>query len=317
MTTSQADALQQYASCVYEPSDIIELRFIKADSPVTQLWMLAGELVGRVAELDARNAAGRNVYAGANPRKAHGGDTAADVELARCLFADFDGGATPEQATGRIEAAGLPMPTLIVTSGHGCHSWWRLDAPIADLAVWSMLQKRLALALGSDTTIHDPPRIMRLPGFLNVKRKPYVRAKLFVADPSRTFWQGAFEAALPELPPPPKPPAPPEYVVAGRAGDIMRRAAAYIGKMPPGISGAYGHTATWKAACALVGGFGLTAEQAFPLLAAYSQRCDPPWPESALWHKLHDAEKRCPTRGYLLHRIQRIEQRCNRKLNLA
>lgn len=80
------------------------------------------------------------------------------------------------------------------------------------------------------------------------------------------------------------------------------RASAYLARMPAAISGAGGHDATFKAAIALVQGFDMAPEQALPLLQEWNRRCQPPWTEPELRHKLADASKAhsAKPRGYLL-----------------
>ena len=71
---------------------------------------------------------------------------------------------------------------------------------------------------------------------------------------------------------------------------LQRRARAYLDATPPAISGQGGHNATFAAATALVHGFGIPAERAFELLAEhYNPRCQPPWSEKELRHKVDDA----------------------------
>ena len=111
-----------------------------------------------------------NVYCSANPRNRLGGTKSEDVALARSIFADLEH-VSLEQAVERIEKSRLPKPTMTVNSGHGIHLYWRLVEPITDLAAWKTLQKRLIQLLGSDPAIHDPPRIMRLPGFDESERR--------------------------------------------------------------------------------------------------------------------------------------------------
>jgi hypothetical protein len=72
---------------------------------------------------------------------------------------------------------------------------------------------------------------------------------------------------------------------------LVDRARKYVAKMPAAISGQNGHGATYHVACVLVQGFGLTAMQAMPLLKEYNERCEPPWSERELLHKLDGAEK--------------------------
>jgi hypothetical protein len=81
---------------------------------------------------------------------------------------------------------------------------------------------------------------------------------------------------------------------------IVDRARKYLAKMPPAVSGQGGHDATFHAACTLVLGFGLGRTQALTLLSEWNERCDPPWSEKELEHKIDDANKQPGWRGYLL-----------------
>ncbi|MHC4541334.1 MAG: hypothetical protein ACYS74_16400, partial [Planctomycetota bacterium] len=129
-----------------------------------------------------------NIYAGVNPRKLKGISGDDGVLLARCLFADFDGippgnGCGPSEfVLMRIEEAGLANPTLVISSGHGVHTYWRLSEPVQDLDKWKQLQERLICGLESDKSIKNPERIMRLPGFLNVKEEPHTESFIVYMD---------------------------------------------------------------------------------------------------------------------------------------
>lgn len=82
----------------------------------------------------------------------------------------------------------------------------------------------------------------------------------------------------------------------------VQRAKAYLKKMDPAISGQRGHNTTYHVAMVLIEGFGLSKDEAWPLMFEYSQRCDPPWSEKEIDHKLDDAEKNVDTSriGHLL-----------------
>lgn len=70
----------------------------------------------------------------------------------------------------------------------------------------------------------------------------------------------------------------------------LRRASAYLAKMPSAISGQGGHNSTYAAATAMVHGFCLSPDAALDLLKAeYNPRCEPPWSDKELWHKVEDA----------------------------
>jgi hypothetical protein len=110
-----------------------------------------------------------NVYFGINPRKAHGLRGDSNVAVFRALFADFDGGTTPDEALARIREAGLPEPTIVIVSGGGTHVYWMLDEPTTDAAEWKARMAGIIKAVGSDKSISNPERIMRGPGSDNVK----------------------------------------------------------------------------------------------------------------------------------------------------
>jgi len=87
----------------------------------------------------------------------------------------------------------------------------------------------------------------------------------------------------------------------------VRRARAYLARMPASISGEGGHDALWAAAVALVRGFDLDAHVARSiLLADFNPRCTTdkgspyPWSERDIDHKLDGATRSRLARGYLL-----------------
>ena len=87
-----------------------------------------------------------------------------------------------------------------------------------------------------------------------------------------------------------------------RGKQLRERIARYIEACPPAISGQNGHDQTFRVACILVQGFDLSPEDAYSFLARYNQRCEPPWSERELRHKLCDADRTqsYKPRGYLL-----------------
>lgn len=199
--------LTAFAAALWRPEDIIEIRVIGPapapgeKRPAHKLgWWTPSELLTPevLARLQTRNQAGWCIYAGINPRTEEGGAKEDKVALARCLFVDFDGGVTPDEAGRRIRASGLPEPTVIVTSGHGTHCYWALIEPLTDLALWTAHQKALIAVLGSDKIIHDPPRIMRLPGFTNMKAEP-VPADLVAAVAQRRYPLSVFPSGIVQL----------------------------------------------------------------------------------------------------------------------
>lgn len=185
------DALSQcidFLGAIFEPEDIIEYRPLPPAAG--RRWAPLAELPGIVDWLERLNRDENqrvHAYFGANPRKAKNASQAEGVALARCLFADFDGGVVVEDALARVRAVGFPMPTAVIESGGGVHLWWRLSEPMHDSTAWHERMKAIASALGSDQSICDWPRIMRLPGFVNWKYEQTPRAHLWDCDPTRIY----------------------------------------------------------------------------------------------------------------------------------
>jgi len=176
--TKAVQSAERFFAAVFEPTDIIEIRMFPSKR---RAWADSYfKVIDQWGEIEA--AADQNVYFGANPRTGHGGK-AEDVAMARCVFVDIDDEVNEKAVEKRVRDAGLPEPTAVVFSGHGFQVWWRLAEPMTDIAAWSVVQRRLIAALGSDPSIHDAPRVMRMPGTMNVKRTPHVVAELrYAAD---------------------------------------------------------------------------------------------------------------------------------------
>ncbi len=71
---------------------------------------------------------------------------------------------------------------------------------------------------------------------------------------------------------------------------LLDRAALWLAKVPPAISGSGGHSTTYTAAVGLVHGFGLSSADAFKLLSDWNRSCQPPWTDRELLHKIRQAD---------------------------
>ena len=83
---------------------------------------------------------------------------------------------------------------------------------------------------------------------------------------------------------------------------ILARARKYVDKMPSAIAGIGGHNATYNVACELFR-FGLSDSEASRLFDEYNQRCEPPWTDSELEHKLRDARQEVEAAGEFGSRV--------------
>ena len=74
------------------------------------------------------------------------------------------------------------------------------------------------------------------------------------------------------------------------SSSVIQRAMAYIDKIPPAIEGQGGDAVTFNVAKKLVHDFGLSVENALPLMQEYNSRCIPQWAEKDLLYKLIKAD---------------------------
>tara|TARA_R110002110_G_scaffold41594_15_gene131815 strand:- start:7609 stop:10029 length:2421 start_codon:yes stop_codon:yes gene_type:complete len=181
--TTQDSAVHQseeFTAAIFEPTDLIEIRMLPAGK---REWVEAGSLSSLTTSLHSNNQDGQNIYFGANPRSRQG-SSAKDVATFRCLFVDFDD-VSIDYARRIISEAALPVPTAEIMSGHGAHFYWRLEDAIEDEETWASYQRGMIAACGSDSKIKDAPRVMRLPGFLNVKYEPHKECVLLSLKPDQ------------------------------------------------------------------------------------------------------------------------------------
>jgi hypothetical protein len=76
--------------------------------------------------------------------------------------------------------------------------------------------------------------------------------------------------------------------------DVYRRiyrATRWAAKVDPAVEHNGWHNKIFSFCCAMRQKFGLTAEQAYPIVLAYNSRCQPPMCEKGLRHKMNDAFK--------------------------
>jgi hypothetical protein len=210
-----------------------------------------------------------------------------------------------------LQEHGWPEPVL-ADSGNGYHLLYHVDLPTQD----GDLVKRVLLALAEkfddscvkvDRTVFNPSRITKFYGTCSRKgddtpERPHsLTGVLDVPSALQAVPQHLLEALAAQAPAPgepakKKPSAEPEC-----EGDtVQERARAYLERMRPAIAGEHGHDRTFHAACVLTHGFALTVEEALPLLQIYNLKCQPPWTNEELLHKLEDAAKKEGPRGYLL-----------------
>ncbi len=111
--------------------------------------------------LERLNAYGAGVFVTINETDGKGRKKA-NITRVRAVFADFDGNAPS------VEAAPIPPHIRIRSSRPGKEHWYWL---VADMPLdrFTPIQAAIAQALGSDSSVTDLSRVMRLPGFYHMK----------------------------------------------------------------------------------------------------------------------------------------------------
>jgi putative DNA primase/helicase len=182
--------LLQYRPTQENPNDLRMGALFYTVGQVIKDW----ETVAR--ELDKRNRSQvENIHHGVNPRfkrpRKHGLNTDISHYVALWVDVDFKGNeaAVRKQFNEIIEdlrQRGLG-PSCIVESGRGLHAYWLLDKP------YPVKEARPFCAGIQDyfkisDPVHDPRRILRVPGFLNLK------------DPKDPRWCSVSEATWQRFP---------------------------------------------------------------------------------------------------------------------
>ena len=135
----------------------------RKDSTLAKI--LHGTLDQHFATLSRLNSAGAGIFVTVNETNLRG-RTAKDITRVRCLFVDLDGAPLDPVL---VE---LPQVHVVVESSPGrWQAYWHVaDVP---LTAFKAQQQALIARFNSDASVHDLPRVMRLPGFGHFKGAPF------------------------------------------------------------------------------------------------------------------------------------------------
>jgi hypothetical protein len=247
-----------------------------------------GSIAEHWEQLVALNRAGHGIFVMINKGDGRGRAAKNVIEL-RAAFLDDDGRNAPVIFTGAGIAPFTSLPPAItVQSKAGQHHYFPLN-PGEPRDRFPHVQGVLAAHFGTDPAIKDLPRVMRMPGFMHMKDpKNPILVRLVKADHARYSIDDLIAAY-------PAPDAPPEAVTdeapLPSLEERIANARAYVAKVPGALEGYQGDKATFKVCAMLVRDFGLSEEEAFPILSEWNARCVPPWSEPQLREKLSNAMK--------------------------
>lgn len=162
-----AEQVNRYISKLYQPGQTFELVAIKDNSARRKDFTMGAEedsLLGAITVFEDK---GYNVYTSAMPRDVQ------DTGQYDRLWVDQDDldGPYPWGTDAELQ---WPEPTTLVKTSEeaGGFRWqaiWLLDKPMEDAEARAAM-KRLAKQIGADGGVHDPRRILRVPGVINAKR---------------------------------------------------------------------------------------------------------------------------------------------------
>jgi hypothetical protein len=150
---------------------LIEFRALGSSYP--KIWTTTpgtDEIDKAITRAIEHNEEGYNVYVMVNPvypiklPKPRPSNSANDNDIICAYYAFAD--ADTEESSVRLRYA-APHPTFIVVTGtqpfERLHAYWKLEEAI-DLTGWRELQTYIIRAMGTDRSIINPSRIMRLAG---------------------------------------------------------------------------------------------------------------------------------------------------------
>ena len=153
-----------------------------------------------------------NIYVTVNPLKPGTARTATDedVEIALYHFADADGVDDPDALIAE-RGQGF-VPTFTVRTGSTplprCQVFWQQSEPVTDMAAWRSTQDGLAQQFGTDATVKNPSRVLRLAGTVSYppprkqKRGYVVEATLLDRAGNRDVCAKSFAASFMPVEPP-------------------------------------------------------------------------------------------------------------------
>lgn len=170
--------------------------------------------------LAADNREGRGVFVVVNA----GGQNATSIARVRAVFADLDGAPLDP-----VLACDL-QPHVIVESSPGkWHAYWVVDG--LALGDFKPVQHRIAQMFGSDESVDDLPRVMRLPGFIHAKGEPF-RSRIIHMSDAEPYTADVIRSAFPPLAT--RPSKAVDKVIAGRHADVLKTTAQAARKVAQG-----------------------------------------------------------------------------------
>lgn len=156
----------------YDLGEVIKIRCLKELlAPNTTRFAVHAidDAVEHVVQMNKTH----NIYCVVNPVPQGVPKAAKDNYIKRAFFAFVDadeGGAADRARSCDVFSKEFEVVTGLKPHFRN-HIYYRFDERMTDLSDWTELQKLLAKELGTDTSIHNPSRIMRVAGTISYPPK--------------------------------------------------------------------------------------------------------------------------------------------------
>ena len=136
----------------------------KLRKDLTSIFHFDTFTVAEADHLDWLNGEGAGIFFCVNETDGKG-RTSENVIKVRAVYADMDG--------APLDKALEYNPSLVVESSLGrFHCYWFVkDVP---LEAFKTLQQNIIRVLNSDKSVHDLPRVLRVPGYMHLKYEPFL-----------------------------------------------------------------------------------------------------------------------------------------------
>lgn len=128
--------------------------------------VLHGSLTQHGATLTRLNSAGAGIFVMVNEGDGRG-RKADNVRSVRAVFVDLD-----DAAISPVCASDLAPHIIVESSPERWHAYWLTTG--VPLEQFKPLQQAIAVRFNGDPSVCDLPRVMRVPGFLHNKGKPFL-----------------------------------------------------------------------------------------------------------------------------------------------
>ncbi|NLY02849.1 MAG: hypothetical protein GXY83_42895 [Rhodopirellula sp.] len=172
--------LEQFLSALFLREELIELRFIeswlsqsKKRSRLVRSaeWLRPDDFIAAHSDLTLFARRERaNMYFGVCPRAKVGDADDHSIQTIRSVWCDVDH-VTADEAHRRWNQAGIPRPSIVVSSGSGIHGYWLLQRDLTSQAERSQFGTMLPdfyRSFGGDH-VQNVSRVLRPPGTVNYK----------------------------------------------------------------------------------------------------------------------------------------------------